>query len=373
MFSGQDWAQVCLNGHLITATFMADGGDVENPGFCGSCGASSIVKCQHCPRAIEGQFIPDTSTGFTPIHFVPPAYCGGCGAPFPWTEVTREVSSELPLEREGSSDYDARMTEGRAHAVSVMLAKQQTSLAELEHELRERRRSFEDAYERLDRWATRTGKLIESELGADERRKFELAGSGTMHAHEIRTFAEIAGRYGGFLQALAEDVEAHPADWFRLRQEEAGAESRPVVPLTREVFVIHGHDEGNVRLLDELLRERWGLSATILRDQPGLGRTIIEKFEDEAARASYAIALLTPDDVVETSDGGYEQPRPNVVFELGWFFGRLGRSRVCILFKEGTRLHSDLDGISRVQFPERVDQAVPGLEKELRAAGFVDG
>ena len=111
----------------------------------------------------------------------------------------------------------------------------------------------------------------------------------------------------------------------------------------------------------------------LLRDQPGRGRTIIEKFEGEAGRAAYGIALLTPDDLVSTVEGAYSQPRPNVIFELGWFFGRLGRDRVCILFKEGTSLHSDLAGISRVSFPDSVEQAVLGLEGELRAAGLVEG
>jgi len=262
--------------------------------------------------------------------------------------------------------------EERGRAVATMLLEQDRWLAELEEEMSQKRRGFEDAYERLDRLASRTATLIETELGPDERKKFELAGRSTVHAHTMAAFVHITQRYRGFLQALAEDVELHAADWFRERQEEGRADAGPIVPTTREVFVIHGRDEGNVRLLDELLTKRWGLSVTILRDQPGLSRTIIEKFEDEAARAAYAIALLTPDDVVATSEGGYEQPRPNVVFELGWFFGKLGRNRVCILFKEGTRLHSDLEGISRVQFPERVDQAVPGLENELRAAGLVE-
>jgi predicted nucleotide-binding protein len=256
----------------------------------------------------------------------------------------------------------------------MMLATQQAALAGLEHEMRERSRTFADAYQRLDRWKARTGRLIESELGGDERKKFEPVGRGLMHADDIRVFTQICDENRGYLQALAEDVEGNPADWFRQGAEDGSdaAQARPLVPDTREVFLIHGHDEVNLRLLEVLLGERWGLSATILGDQPGQGRTIIEKFEDEAARAAYAIALLTPDDIIDTPDGGYAQARPNVVFELGWFFARLGRNRVCILFKKGTRLHSDLDGISRVEFSERVDQVALPLEAELRAAGLVE-
>jgi predicted nucleotide-binding protein len=78
--------------------------------------------------------------------------------------------------------------------------------------------------------------------------------------------------------------------------------------------------------------------------KPGKGRTLIEKFEQEAQRAVFAFAILTPDDWVSLDEVEYAQARPNVVFELGWFFGRLRREKVCILLQRGTRIHSDLDG-----------------------------
>jgi predicted nucleotide-binding protein len=65
------------------------------------------------------------------------------------------------------------------------------------------------------------------------------------------------------------------------------------------------------------------------------------------------------------------QTRPNVVFEIGWFYGRLGRGRVCILFKEGTRIHSDLDGVVRVQFTTSVEEKIVEIEAELLAVGLL--
>lgn len=140
---------------------------------------------------------------------------------------------------------------------------------------------------------------------------------------------------------------------------------------SRKVFLIHGHDEANKLRVRALLRERYALETVILGDLPGTGRTLIEKFEEEAASCGFAVALLTPDDVVNTADLQYSQPRPNVVFELGWFFGRLGRHGSLILLKHDVRLHSDLDGISRVQFRESVDETIPQLEVELRAAKLI--
>ena len=119
------------------------------------------------------------------------------------------------------------------------------------------------------------------------------------------------------------------------------------------------------------MRERWRLNPVVLAKQASKGRTIIEKFEAEAQRACYAFALLTPDDMVACEDREYAQARPNVIFELGWFYGRLGRDSVAILFKQGTKIHSDLDGVCRIQFNKSIDEIVPDMERELVAANIL--
>jgi predicted nucleotide-binding protein len=127
----------------------------------------------------------------------------------------------------------------------------------------------------------------------------------------------------------------------------------------------------NLLRLKEMLTERWNLEPIVMSGRPGKGRTLIEKFEDEAQRAVYAIALMTPDDVVSIDDDIYTQARPNVVFELGWFYGRLRRDRVCILFKKGTHIHSDLEGIERIEFTESVREKFTEIENELVASGIL--
>lgn len=137
------------------------------------------------------------------------------------------------------------------------------------------------------------------------------------------------------------------------------------------VFIIHGHDATNTERLRRLLIERFRLEPVILSEQAGGGRTLIEKFEEEARRCSFAIALLTPDDAVARDDAAYLQARPNVVFELGWFFGRRGRKSVLILLRQGARLHSDLAGISRVEFSTSIEERIIDIERELRAGGLL--
>ena len=137
------------------------------------------------------------------------------------------------------------------------------------------------------------------------------------------------------------------------------------------VFIVHGHDDANLLRLENLLKDRWGLESIVLRDEAGKGRTLVEKFEQEAHGAAYAIILLTPDDLIQTPDKDYTQARPNVVFELGWFYGRIGREKVCILSKTGTNIHSDLAGITRIDFNESIEEAFLSIERELKSAGLV--
>jgi len=144
-----------------------------------------------------------------------------------------------------------------------------------------------------------------------------------------------------------------------------------ITPESRTVFIVHGHDEANLMRLRNLLKDRVGLSPVILMDEPSSGRTIIEKFERSANEAAFCFVLMTPDDQVKTDQGDATQARPNVIFELGWFYGRLGRSRVCILCQRGTSIHSDLSGIVRIEFIEKVEEAIPGIEMELRQAQLI--
>ncbi len=136
------------------------------------------------------------------------------------------------------------------------------------------------------------------------------------------------------------------------------------------MFVVHGHDEANLLRLRTLLKERFDLKPVILMEEPSSGQTIIEKFERAANEAAFCLVLMTPDDQVRFQQGEETQARPNVIFELGWFYGRLGRSRVCILSKRGTSIHSDLSGIVRIEFIENVEEAISGLERELHQAGL---
>lgn len=141
----------------------------------------------------------------------------------------------------------------------------------------------------------------------------------------------------------------------------------------RRVFIVHGHDEAAWRALKDMLEKEFGLEVVVLKQQASASRTVIEKFEDIAGDCSFAFALVTPDDMVKNAGSETVQARPNVLFELGWFYGRFGPSRLIVLKKgEKTQLPSDLGGIVTLVFNESVSEQYTAIRDELRNAGLID-
>src|SRR5690606_12268485 len=119
--------------------------------------------------------------------------------------------------------------------------------------------------------------------------------------------------------------------------------------LSNKVFIVHGHDDNSKTELEILLRDM-GLDPVILHRQIDGGMTIIEKFEANAD-VGYAFVILTPDEVayLASEEGTVDadckkerRARPNVIWEFGYFVGRLGRKRTCCLYNGDVVLPSDL-------------------------------
>jgi predicted nucleotide-binding protein len=189
-------------------------------------------------------------------------------------------------------------------------------------------------------------------------------------------------------------------------KEKAAKES--LLPPSNRVFIVHGRDYESVKELKTMLVE-FGLNPVVLHEQPSKGRTVVEKLEDYSD-VGYAFAVLTPDDVglsneevrkllsdatgkdnftVEDLRTLYEtneartaiaviqffslvkqRARQNVVMEFGYFWGLLGRDRVCCMYKGDVELPSDMHGIVYIPFKKSVNEARSTIIKELRAAGY---
>lgn len=150
-----------------------------------------------------------------------------------------------------------------------------------------------------------------------------------------------------------------------------------VIPLSKQdlevsriqVFVVHGHDTKMADAIKGFL-ENLGLEPVILSKQAGRGETIIEKLE-RFGSVHFAIVILTPDDVGRAiSDRRFKpRARQNVIFELGFFVGRLGRNRVRALYDKNVELPSDFYGVEYINIDLYGDWKLK-LQNELRAAGL---
>jgi len=140
-----------------------------------------------------------------------------------------------------------------------------------------------------------------------------------------------------------------------------------MVPISKKVFIVHGHDgearESVARFLTVI-----GFEPIILHEQANRGRTVIEKVEANSD-IGFAVVILTPDD-----EGGRKgevlepRARQNVLLELGYFIGRLGRDRVCALKRGTLEIPSDFAGVVW----EAMDSGNGwklALARELKAAG----
>ena len=116
-------------------------------------------------------------------------------------------------------------------------------------------------------------------------------------------------------------------------------------PKSKNIFIVHGHDEGARESVARFITNI-GLKPIILHEQANRGRTVIEKVEVHSD-VSFAVVLLTPDDLGKAKDSNELEPRvrQNVLLELGYFFGRLGRENVCALRKGEVEIPSDFAGV----------------------------
>ena len=131
------------------------------------------------------------------------------------------------------------------------------------------------------------------------------------------------------------------------------------------VFIIHGHDDAMKKAV-QLFLTRANLKDIVLHEQPDKNRTVIEKLIEEGNSAAYVIALLSPDD---TQEDGTVRARQNVVLEIGYFIGRLGREKVRLLRKGEVVIPSDLQGILFENYDNEGAWRIK-LLKEMQAAGL---
>ncbi len=137
------------------------------------------------------------------------------------------------------------------------------------------------------------------------------------------------------------------------RREDEGAGGIMRSRHRRRVFIVHGH---HAALRDEVKQivSELAFEPVVLQDMPNQGATtIMEKFEYYAQQegVDFAVVIATPDGRDTTDNTSI--PRGNVLVELGWFIGKLGRNRVCILKDTAVTLPSDFGGVAFIDVRDK--------------------
>lgn len=105
-------------------------------------------------------------------------------------------------------------------------------------------------------------------------------------------------------------------------------------------------------------------------DAFGFGVSNYDNLIKQIALYDYAILVATADDLLESRKQNFKSARDNVLFELGMFAGGLGKSRVFYVVEEGTKIPSDLSGITLPFLPKRsstkFSQAVSDIVAKIR-------
>jgi len=205
--------------------------------------------------------------------------------------------------------------------------------------------AFEQAKTDQEKWAKFTIDLLKS-LFADLSIDNEFGSVDVLYFPQTDRPKLLAGWMTARIHRLESIIERLPPFPVGNKLEEAKAAPAPSTQQSNDIFIVHGHDEAAKHEVARFI-EQLGLRAIILHEKPDEGKTIIEKVEHHS-NVGFAVVLLTPDDVGYSKDTPSEskpRPRQNVVFELGYFIGILGRSRVCALLKGDIELPTDYAGV----------------------------
>lgn len=166
----------------------------------------------------------------------------------------------------------------------------------------------------------------------------------------------------------------HSAEWAVSPSSETNlvkiSESSTGKLASNRIFVVHGHDDATRESVARFI-EKLGLTPIILHEQANQSLTVIEKLERHSD-VEFAVVLLSPDDEGRKANTEQElvgRARQNVLIELGYFVGKLGRSNVCTLRVEGTEIPSDFSGVTYTDM-DKAGAWRTKLAQELISAKF---
>lgn len=236
-----------------------------------------------------------------------------------------------------------------------------------------------DYFAKFTRWHERNKEIYRS--------SFTVENSIYFHDYETQIYPrlvieDIIKEYKEDINRLMNQMQAdiERVDLMKCDVHEDKALTVEPKKLSQDIFIVHGHNEEMKQTVARVVGQL-GLKPIILHEQPNGGKTIIEKFESNAESINFAIILLSADDLAasvrdlnkvkdeELRQQMEKRARQNVVFEMGYFAGKLGRANVFFLLQDGVSKPGDLDGIVYTAYDAAHAWRFE-LVKELKNAGY---
>lgn len=106
---------------------------------------------------------------------------------------------------------------------------------------------------------------------------------------------------------------------------------------------------------------------TIWKDAFNFGTSNFDNLASKISLYDYAILIATKDDLLHSRNTLFDAPRDNVVFEFGLFAGGLGPHKVFYLLEEGTKVFSDLAGITIPAFKKFERDSIVSAAADIKA------
>lgn len=241
------------------------------------------------------------------------------------------------------------------------------------------------AFERLQRWKSRTIRLLSEKVNPEEGKKLEDKYRTSVSIYPMKDFAKEGIMYLSFLKSLREELEERPEDYFSIPIPSEEKTTIPKVPKStslKKVFVVHGRNDKLRESMFNFLRAlglnpvEWSqaIQAT-QKASPYIGEILDIAF----GQARAIIVMFSGDDEARLlkefwgeNDPVYEkestpQSRPNVIFEAGMAMGR-NEDRTILVQVGELRPISDIAGrhITRL---DNSSQKRQELVTKLQGAG----
>ncbi len=140
---------------------------------------------------------------------------------------------------------------------------------------------------------------------------------------------------------------------------------------SNKVFLVHGSDNEMKFDVSKVL-ETLDLDPIVLHENLDMMKNLIEKIDDYS-HVSFAVVLLSSDDLAyskeKTPDDGKYRANQNVIFELGYFLGRLGNQNVSVIYqkKNDFEIPNDYAGVRWIEYKMGWYYE---LVKDLKACNF---